>query len=136
MAGAIGSSASWSASGPTTMASADRRGPALAALRLNEGDHALRRQPSFCCPPGERSHSPEGANAKCARALHKTSLVRRDTRFSRSKAVLRPVIPLEAPGRLPLPTWAFLTRLFTVQGTQPIFDKIDRPACQRNPCLP
>lgn len=58
------------------------------------------------------------------------------SRFSRSSAVIRSAISLETPGRLPPTTSAFLTRSFRVWGAHPIFDEIDRAACQRDPCLP
>ena len=44
--------------------------------------------------------------------------------------------PHETPARLPLSTWALLTPSFRACGAQPIFEEIERTACQRDPCWP
>ncbi|PTR11580.1 hypothetical protein C8J28_12711 [Cereibacter azotoformans] len=58
----------------------------------------------------------------------------RSSRFSRSKAFIRPAISPETPARWPLSTSAFLTQSFKVCGVQPIFAEIDITACQRDGC--
>jgi len=76
------------------------------------------------------------AIAKYALALRKISLAWRNSRFSRSSAFMFSAISLETPARLPLSTSALLTQSFRVCGAQPIFEEIDRTACQRDPCWP
>jgi hypothetical protein len=63
-------------------------------------------------------------------------IARRSSRFSRSSAFIFSPISLETPARLPLSTSALLTQSFRVCGAQPIFEEIDRTACQRDPCWP
>ena len=93
--------------------------PEGVTVLVNKGSQDLRRRSS-------------SAWAKNALANFKISLARRNSRFSRSKALSCSRSALVTPSRTTESTSAFLTHSSKVGGTQPTFGAMDSMAAQRD----
>ena len=74
--------------------------------------------------------------AKYALALHRTSLVWRNSRFSRSSGLMRVCSSLVLPGHSPRSRSACRTQLHSVCAVQPILPAIDSMAAHYEACVP
>ena len=103
--------------------SADRLDPVNGVVCVDEGEHFL----------NGRSGS---AWAKYADALRKTSFAWRNSRTSRSSALIRSCSSVVGPGRLPWSHSACRTQFRSVSGLQPIFAAIELIAAHCDACSP
>lgn len=103
--------------------SADRLDLVNGAVRVDEGDRFL----------NERSSS---AWAKYADALRRISFAWRNSRTSRSSALIRSCSSVGGPGRLPWSRSARRTQFRSVSGLQPIFAAIEPIVAHCEACSP
>src|SRR5690606_14321132 len=100
---------------------ADRLDPVDVAVFVDERRHGLNRRSS-------------PAWAKYALALRRISFACRNSRFSRSSALIRSVSLVVGPGRLPWSRSACRTQRRSVSDVQPIFPAMDPIAAHCEPC--